>query len=138
VDRYHDRDDRGAYRDNERRTSATIGATGGVRAIETETTTEAAPARLAGPPMNAKGSAAMEIIDQATWRSRCAQRIAELDQDISRVEAERLAKDVYAFERTRAMDPEAAAEFISIEMARPDRAPFERRSQPREAARDAG
>ena len=51
------------------------------------------------------------------------------------MEAERLAKDVYAFERTRAMSPEAAAEFISVEMARPDRAPFERRMQPREPAR---
>jgi hypothetical protein len=81
----------------------------------------------------------METLEPATWRSRCAQRISELDQDISRSEAERLAKDVYAFERTRAMSPEAAAEFISIEMARPDRAPFERRSQVRESAsRGAG
>ena len=76
----------------------------------------------------------MDILDPATWRSRCALRIAELDQDISRIEAERLANDVYAFERTRAMSPEAAAEFISAEMARPDRAPFERRAQPRESA----
>lgn len=80
----------------------------------------------------------METLDSATWRARCAQRIAELDQDISRSEAERLAKDVYAFERTRAMSPETAAEFISAEMARPDRAPFERRSQAREPARGAG
>ncbi len=80
----------------------------------------------------------MQALDPTTWRSRCAQRIAELDQDISRMEAERLAKDVHAFERTRAMSPEAAAEFISTEMARPDRAPFERRATPREAARGAG
>lgn len=80
----------------------------------------------------------MEILDSDTWRARCAQRIAELDQEISRSEAERLAKDVHAFERTRAMSPEAAAEFISVEMARPDRAPFERRSQAREPARGAG
>jgi hypothetical protein len=73
----------------------------------------------------------MDILDPAIWRSRCAQRIAELDQDISRMEAERLAKDVHAFERTRAMSPEAAAEFISAEMARPDRAPFERRAESR-------
>ena len=66
----------------------------------------------------------MEALDPTIWCIRCAQRIAELDQDISRIEAERLAKDVYAFERTRAMSPEAAAEFISVEMARPDRAPF--------------
>ena len=53
----------------------------------------------------------METLDSTAWRARCALRIAELDQDISRMEAERLAKDVYAFERTRAMSPEAAAEF---------------------------
>jgi hypothetical protein len=70
----------------------------------------------------------MEKIDSHEWRERCARRIAELDQDISRSEAERLAKDVYAFERTRAMSPEAAAEFVAVEMTRPDRAPFERRS----------
>ena len=77
----------------------------------------------------------MDTLDPATWRSRCAQRIAELDRDISRMEAERLARDIHAFERTRAMTPEAAAEFVSIEMTRPDRAPFERRAQPREQPR---
>jgi hypothetical protein len=79
-----------------------------------------------------------DTLDPAIWRSRCALRIAELDREISRIEAERLASDMHAFERTRAMSPEAAAEFVSIEMARPDRAPFERRSQPRESARGAG
>ena len=79
----------------------------------------------------------MDNLDPETWRSRCTQRILELDQEISRSEAERLAKDVHAFERTRAMNPEDAAEFVSVEMARPDRAPFERRSQPREPARGA-
>jgi hypothetical protein len=78
----------------------------------------------------------MEALDPVTWRSRCAQRMAELDPDLTRSEAERLAKDVHAFERTRAMDPEAAAEFVSIEMSRPERAPFERRSASRE--REAG
>jgi hypothetical protein len=73
----------------------------------------------------------LDTPDGADWRNRCAHRIAELDQDLSRIEAERLAKDVYAFERTRAMTPEAAAEFIAIEMSRPDRAPFERRAAAR-------
>ena len=71
---------------------------------------------------------ALDTQDAVDWRNRCAQRIAELDQDLSRIEAERLAKDVWAFERTRAMSPEAAAEFVAIEMSRPDRAPFERRA----------
>lgn len=73
----------------------------------------------------------LNTLDPADWRNRCAQRIAEIDQDLSRVEAERLAKDVYAFERTRAMSPEAAAEFVAVEMSRPDRAPFERRATAR-------
>ncbi len=73
----------------------------------------------------------METLDPPDWRLRCALRIAELDQDISRIEAERLAQDVWAFERTRAMSPEAAAEFVAVEMTRPDRAPFERRSTAR-------
>jgi hypothetical protein len=73
----------------------------------------------------------LDTPDAADWRTRCAQRIAELDQDLSRIEAERLARDVYAFERTRAMSPEAAAEFVAVEMSRPDRAPFERRAMAR-------
>ena len=73
----------------------------------------------------------LDTLDSDDWRNRCAQRIAEIDQDLSRVEAERLAKDVYAFERTRAMSPEAAAEFVAVEMSRPDRAPFERRATAR-------
>jgi hypothetical protein len=78
----------------------------------------------------------MQALDPLAWRTRCAQRMAELDPDLTRSEAERLAKDVYAFERTRAMEPEAAAEFVSIEMSRPERAPFERRSASR--TREAG
>jgi len=78
----------------------------------------------------------MEALDPTAWRKRCAQRMSELDPDLTRSEAERLALDVHAFERTRAMEPEAAAEFVSIEMSRPERAPFERRSVPR--GREAG
>jgi hypothetical protein len=40
-------------------------------------------------------------------------------------------KDVYAFERTGAMGPDHAAEFIVREMTRPDRGAFERRNRPR-------
>ncbi len=73
----------------------------------------------------------LDTLDAADWRNRCAQRIGELDNELSRIEAERLARDVYAFERTRAMSPEAAAEFVAVEMSRPDRAPFERRATAR-------
>jgi hypothetical protein len=69
--------------------------------------------------------------DWEAWCDRCAQRLAELDDAITTAEARRLAKDVYAFERTRAMGPDSAAEFIAVEMSRPDRGPFERRTAPR-------
>ena len=62
------------------------------------------------------------------WCERCAQRIEALDRQLSPAEARRLARDVYAFERTQAMGPVDAAEFIAVEMTRPDRGPFERRA----------
>ncbi|MDQ2928036.1 MAG: hypothetical protein ABI330_03755 [Caldimonas sp.] len=72
-----------------------------------------------------------EALDFEAWCERCARRIGELDEQISMVEAKRLARDVYSFERTRAMGPVSAAEFVAVEMSRPDRGPFERRSAAR-------
>jgi hypothetical protein len=69
-----------------------------------------------------------EAADFEAWCERCALRIGELDNQITLAEAKRLARDVYAFERTRAMGPVSAAEFVAVEMNRPDRGPFERRS----------
>ncbi|HWK82833.1 MAG TPA: hypothetical protein VNS61_03775 [Caldimonas sp.] len=69
--------------------------------------------------------------EAAEWCDRCVQAIARLDDELSEAEARKLAKDLYAFERTRAMSPEDAAEFVAVEMTRPDRAPFERRSEAR-------
>lgn len=62
------------------------------------------------------------------WCDRCATRLTEIDRDISSEEALQIAQEVFAFERTRAMNPEAAADFVSFEMSRPDRGRFERRS----------
>jgi hypothetical protein len=118
-------------------TTATIAATNGMSATETkETTTGMVTGTVGRPALERKGPIKMQALDPTAWRSRCAQRMAELDPDLTRSEAERLARDVHAFERTRAMEPEAAAEFVSIEMSRPERAPFERRSVPR--GREAG
>jgi len=118
-------------------TTVTIAATNGVSTTETAKTTTGTVTGATGPPaLERKGPIKMEALDPAAWRSRCAQRMAELDPDLTRSEADRLARDVHAFERTRAMEPEAAAEFVSIEMSRPERAPFERRSVPR--GREAG
>jgi hypothetical protein len=118
-------------------TTATIAATNGMSATETEETmTGMVTGTVGRPALERKGPIKMQALDPTAWRSRCAQRMAELDPDLTRSEAERLARDVHAFERTRAMEPEAAAEFVSIEMSRPERAPFERRSAPR--GREAG
>ena len=118
-------------------TTATIAATHGVSATETaETTTGTVTGVIGRSAPERERSDKMEALDPVAWRSRCAQRMAELHPDLTRGEVERLAKDIHAFERTRAMEPEAAAEFVSIEMSRPERPPFERRSAPR--GREAG
>lgn len=70
-------------------------------------------------------------IDADAWCDRCAQRIVEIDSDVSTGEALRLAGDVYAFERTRTMAPEDAADFVASEMARDGRLRFERRKKAR-------
>jgi len=74
---------------------------------------------------------ATQTLEPSEWRSRCARRIAELDDDISPVEAQTIAQDIYAFERTRAMAPEAAADFIAEQMSRTEPPKFERRSKDR-------
>lgn len=69
-----------------------------------------------------------EPLSADEWCERCAKRFAELDTQLATNDAQQIAQDVYAFERTRAMNPEAAANFVAFEMNRPDRARFERRS----------
>ena len=73
----------------------------------------------------------MEPLDPTVWCDRCAQRIVALDDQITDAEARRVARDMHAFERTRAMAPEAAADFIASEMGREDRSRFERRATTR-------
>ena len=68
-----------------------------------------------------------EVLPPPIWLERCARRISEVDANISRAEARRLARDFHRFERTRAMEPEAAVDFVARELANPARAPFERR-----------
>ncbi len=72
-----------------------------------------------------------QSIEADQWRERCARRICELDRMISAGEAETVADDVYAFERTRAMEPEAAADFVAEQMSRTEPPRFERRSKDR-------
>ena len=69
-----------------------------------------------------------QVLEFDAWCERCAHRLGEIDDQLTIAEARRLARDVYAFERTRAMDPSQAAEFVAVEMTRSDRGPFERRA----------
>lgn len=69
-----------------------------------------------------------EPLQTDEWCDRCAKRFTELDHDISGDEAQQIAHDVHAFERTRAMGPEGAADFVAFEMSHPGRSRIERRS----------
>ena len=69
----------------------------------------------------------MEVLETTRWCERCAARIMTIDDEIHDADARRLAREVHAFERTRAMSPEAAADFIASEMGRENRGRFERR-----------
>ena len=72
-------------------------------------------------------------LSAAQWRERCARRIREIDANISESEAETVAQDVYDFERTRAMQPEEAADFLAEQMRQAEPPRFERRSKERSA-----
>jgi hypothetical protein len=65
------------------------------------------------------------------WRERCARRVREIDANISESEAETVAQDLYDFERTRAMQPEEAADFVAEQMSQAEPPRFERRSSKR-------
>ncbi len=73
----------------------------------------------------------IQTIEAGEWRLRCARRIRELDDRITEPEAQTVAQDVYDFERTRAMLPEEAANFVAEQMSRPEPPRFERRSKDR-------
>jgi len=71
--------------------------------------------------------AVAENLEPNVWLERCARRISEVEADIADTDARRIARDLQRFERTAAMPPEAAVDFVAIEMSKPQRAPFERR-----------
>lgn len=68
-----------------------------------------------------------EILAPNIWLERCARRISEVDAEIADAEARRIARDLQRFERTAAMPPEAAVDFVAMEMSKADQARFERR-----------
>ena len=69
----------------------------------------------------------LEALPPQIWLERCARRISEVDAGITQPEARRLARDFHRFERTRAMAPEDAVDFVARELAKPEPGPFERR-----------
>lgn len=72
----------------------------------------------------------MKNLSSDEWIARCAQRIRQIEQDIASDEARRIANDLRRFERTAAMEPEAAVDFVASTLGRPDQR-FERRASPR-------
>ena len=68
-----------------------------------------------------------ETLAPNVWLERCARRIAEVEQDIAETEARRIARDLQRFERTAAMPPEAAVDFVAMDMSEADPARVERR-----------
>lgn len=72
----------------------------------------------------------MDILPSSEWIERCARRIVQVDRHIADDEAKGLARELRHFERTAAMPPEAAVDFVATELERT--APrFERRAAPR-------
>ena len=69
-------------------------------------------------------------ISSLEWIRRCAVRITQIDGEVDRVEARSIALALHDFERTRALDPELAVEFVAAELVRPNPV-FERRAAPR-------
>jgi hypothetical protein len=72
----------------------------------------------------------MNPIAPQEWIARCAQRIVQVDQNIADDEAHRIANDMREFERTAAMEPEAAVDFVASSLGNLEHR-FERRSVPR-------
>jgi hypothetical protein len=62
------------------------------------------------------------------WILACGSRLVGLDASLSLAEAVEIAESLKAFERTGAMEPAAAAEFVAQEMRRPGVPRFERRT----------
>jgi len=73
----------------------------------------------------------MEKLPPDVWLERCAHRIVEVDTQIDPREAQHIARDLQAFERTAVMEPERAVDFVAAELAHGQRTRFERRKKPR-------
>jgi hypothetical protein len=68
----------------------------------------------------------MKPMPASQWIERCASRILQVDHALGQVEAKELARALRRFERTAAMVPEDAVDFVAQELAQPHPR-FERR-----------
>ena len=59
----------------------------------------------------------LQTLPTDIWLERCERRLSELEDDIADTEARRLARQLHEFERTRAMAPEEAANFVAERLA---------------------
>jgi hypothetical protein len=73
----------------------------------------------------------LSTLTPSEWIARCASHLARIDPQLSSDEAAGLASEFFQFQRTAAMEPEAAADFVASEIAR-GQPRFERRSAARE------
>ena len=64
-----------------------------------------------------------------TWLAQCQSRLVEVDPTMSANEAQHLARSMLEFERTGAMDPDAAVAFVLGELGKPERDMLERRAR---------
>ena len=62
------------------------------------------------------------------WLAQCEARIAQVEPSLSVTERQRLARAMLEFERTGAMSPEAAVDFVVSQMSKSERDLLERRS----------
>ena len=80
---------------------------------------------VARPEDAAVGRADLVVTD---WIQACVARLVALEPQLSVDEATQIAGCIREFERTGAMDPVAAADFVSAEMQKAQRNRFERRA----------
>jgi hypothetical protein len=73
----------------------------------------------------------VNTLTPSEWIARCASHLVQIDPQLSSDEASGLAHEFHQFQRTAAMTPEAAADFVASELASA-RPRFERRSAERE------
>jgi hypothetical protein len=88
--------------------------------------------RLPNSSLLARGAAAPDGDPRSdAWVRVCASRIVQIEPQLAPDEAMRIALTMLRSERTAAMSPEVAADFVAAEMSKARSPSFERRSAAR-------